>query len=205
LEEGWEKKLEKRWEKIWERRTIKEVGEKKGNRDRENNVLIKRYRSARLELHESGIIGKPFKKDINRYVLFIFYFWSRIFDKSSKFWAAPCKKASNPPDCLDHGLHVLKPRSFSPNRAPKLWARHQLFFGLRLASKEFHHSAIQAKIEMHFGRFFYQMKVRQPIARQDSLQTLIRTSWRLESFLHEAAQNFEVFSNYFTYCSTTFN
>jgi hypothetical protein len=58
-----------------------------------------------------------------------------------------------------------------------------------------HHSAITTKIEVHFGRFCNQMKVRQPIARQDSLQTLIRTSRRLESFLHEAAQNFEVFSN----------
>jgi hypothetical protein len=45
----------------------------------------------------------------------IFYFWSWIFDKSSKFWAAPCKKASNPPACSVHGLHVLKPWSFSPN------------------------------------------------------------------------------------------
>jgi hypothetical protein len=90
---------------------------------------------------------------------------------------------------------VLKPQSFSPNRAPKMRERHQLFFGLRLASKEFHHSAIQTKIEVHFGGFFQQMKVRLPIARQDSMQTVIRTSRRLESFLHEAAQNFEVFSN----------
>jgi hypothetical protein len=57
------------------------------------------------------------------------------------------------------------------------------------------HSAIQTKIEVHFDGFFHQMKVRQPIARQDSMQTVIRTSRRLESFLHEAAQNFEVFSN----------
>jgi hypothetical protein len=35
--------------------------------------------------------------------------------------------------------------------------------------------------------------VHQPIGRQDSLQSLIRTSRRLDSFLHEAAQNFEVF------------
>jgi hypothetical protein len=73
--------------------------------------------------------------------------------------------------------------------------RHQLFFGLRLASKEFHHSAIHTKIEVHFGGFFHQMKVRQPIARQDSMQTVIRISRRLESSLHEAAQIFEVFSN----------
>jgi hypothetical protein len=39
------------------------------------------------------------------------------------------------------------------------------------------------------------MKVRQPIARQDSMQIVIQTSRRLDSFLHEAAQNFEVFSN----------
>jgi hypothetical protein len=58
-----------------------------------------------------------------------------------------------------------------------------------------HNSAIQTKIEVHFGGFFHQMKVRQPIGRQDSMQTVIRTSRRLESFLHEAAQNFEVFSN----------
>jgi hypothetical protein len=51
---------------------------------------------------------------------------------------------------------------------------------------------------VHFGGFFHQMKVmkvRQPIARQDSMQTVIRTSRMLESFLHKAAQNFEVFSN----------
>jgi hypothetical protein len=48
---------------------------------------------------------------------------------------------------------------------------------------------------VHFGGFFHQMKVRQPIARQDSMQTVIQTSRRLEPFLHAAAQNFEVFSN----------
>jgi hypothetical protein len=51
------------------------------------------------------------------------------------------------------------------------------------------------KIEQHFGRFFHQIKVRQPIGRQGSMQTLIRTSRRLDSFSHEAAQNNEVFSN----------
>jgi hypothetical protein len=28
------------------------------------------------------------------------------------------KKASNPPACSVHGLHVLKPQSFSSNRTP---------------------------------------------------------------------------------------
>jgi hypothetical protein len=73
--------------------------------------------------------------------------------------------------------------------------RYQLFFGLQLASKKVHHSAIQTKIELHFGGFFHQMKVRQPIGRQDSMQTVIRTIRRLDSFLHKAAQNFELLSN----------
>ncbi len=35
------------------------------------------------------------EKDINPYSFFIFYFWSRIFDKSSKFGAASCKNESS--------------------------------------------------------------------------------------------------------------
>ncbi len=68
---------------------------------------------------------------------------------------------------------------------------HQLTFGLRLESEELHHSAILTKIEQHFGRFFHQIKVRQPIGRQDSMQTVNRTSRILDSFLHGTAQNFE--------------
>jgi hypothetical protein len=88
---------------------------------------------------------------------------------------------------------VFKPQSFSQNRALKMPERYQWFFGLRLVSKEFHPSAIQTKIELYFGGFFHQMKVCQPTGRQDFMQTVIRTSRRLDSFLHEAAQNFEVF------------
>jgi hypothetical protein len=65
--------------------------------------------------------------------------------------------------------------------------RHQLFFGLQLVIKEFQHPAIQTKIEQHFGGFFHQGKVRQPIGRQDDMQTVIQTSRRLDSFLHIAA------------------
>ena len=72
---------------------------------------------------------------------------------------------------------------------------HQLSFGLRLESEELHHSAIQTKIGQHFGGFFHQIKVGQPIGRKDSMQTVIRISRRLDLFLHEAAQNFEVVLN----------
>jgi hypothetical protein len=64
----------------------------------------------------------------------------------------------------------------------------QLVFGLRLVSKEFQHPAIQTRIVQHFGRFFHQINVRQPIGRKDSVQTMILT-------LHEAGQNFEAFLN----------
>jgi hypothetical protein len=53
----------------------------------------------------------------------------------------------------------------------------------------------KTNIEHHFGRFFHQMKGRQPIGRKDSKQTVIQTSRRLDSFLYEAAQNLELFSN----------
>jgi hypothetical protein len=74
----------------------------------------------------------------------------------------------------------------------------QLFFGLWLVSRifdKFQHNAIQTKIVQHFGGFFHQIKVHQPKGRKDSIRTVIQTTMRLDSFLNEAAHNFEVFSN----------
>jgi hypothetical protein len=59
---------------------------------------------------------------------------------------------------------------------------------------EFQHPPIQPKIVQHFGGYFHQIKVHQPIGRKDSIQTMIRTNRRLDSFLHEAAQNFFKYS-----------
>jgi hypothetical protein len=72
---------------------------------------------------------------------------------------------------------------------------HKLFFGLQLLNRifeEFQHPAIQTKIVHPFDGFFQQEKECQPIG--NSIQTVIR-SRRLDSFLYEAAQNFEVCSN----------
>jgi hypothetical protein len=74
----------------------------------------------------------------------------------------------------------------------------QLFFGGWLVSiifEEFQHPAFQTKLIQHFGRFFHQIKVRQPIGRKDSIQTVCRRSKGLKAFLYLAAQNFELFSN----------
>jgi hypothetical protein len=61
--------------------------------------------------------------------------------------------------------------------------------------EEFQHLAIQTKTVQHFGRFFHQMKVCQPIGRKNSIQTVCRRRRRLDCFLYEAALNFSVFSN----------
>ncbi len=90
-------------------------------------------------------------------------------------------------------LLLVRITIFFAEKCSKMRKRYQLFFGMRLVSKEFHHSAIKTKIEQKFGGFFHQIKVPQLIGRQDSMQTMIRTSRRLDSILHEAAQNFEVF------------
>jgi hypothetical protein len=71
----------------------------------------------------------------------------------------------------------------------------QLFLRLRLVSEENQPSAIQTKIEHHFGGFFPQIKGRLPIGRKDSKQTVIPTSRRLDSFLYEVAKIFDLFSN----------
>jgi hypothetical protein len=53
---------------------------------------------------------------------------------------------------------VHKPQSFPLNRALKMWESQQLFLRLRLVSEENQQSAIQTKIEQHFGGFFNKLK-----------------------------------------------
>jgi hypothetical protein len=78
-----------------------------------------------------------------------------------------------------------------------MWEIQQFFLGLRLVIRIFEEnqqSAIQTRIKQHFGGFIQQIKVRQPIGRKDSNQTIIPTSRWLDSFLYEAVQNsFQIF------------
>jgi hypothetical protein len=97
---------------------------------------------------------------------------------------------------MRRGLFEHKPRSFLQILLQK--CGRVTIFGLRFLSRifeEFQHPAIQTEIVQHISGFFHQIKVRQPIGTKDSLQTVIRTSRRMDSFLYEAAQKFEVFSN----------
>jgi hypothetical protein len=87
---------------------------------------------------------------------------------------------------------------FPPNRSPKMRESQQFSFGLRLVRRIFEETLTSRNTNQSrnpFGRFFHQIKVRQPKGRKDSIQTVILTSRRLDSFLYEAAQNYEVFSN----------
>jgi hypothetical protein len=73
----------------------------------------------------------------------------------------------------------------------------QLFFGLRFMSRifeVFQHPVIQTKMVQHFGEIFYQIKVRKPIGRKDSIQAVCRRMRRYEAFLYLRTQNFELFS-----------
>jgi hypothetical protein len=129
---------------------------------------------------------------LDRPLFFIFYLKYLIRVQSSE----PLHAKRNPTSYL-FGSQFTRAQTliFSAEPCTKNIGETSLFFGLRLVSKEFQHSAIQTKIEQHFDGFFHQLKVRQPIGRQDSMQTMIRTSRRLDTFLREVAQNFEVFSN----------
>ncbi len=120
-------------------------------------------------------------KGYQHYEFLISYFWSWIFDKSSKFWAASCKNEST-------FLLVWITVCMCSNR--DLFRRTVLQkcgrdINCSLDYSSCQHPAIQTKIEQHFGGLFHQIKVPQPIGGQDSMQTVIRTSRRLESFLHE--------------------
>jgi hypothetical protein len=61
---------------------------------------------------------------------------------------------------------------------------------VRRIFEEFQRPAIQTKIVQQFGGFFHQIKVRQPIGRKDSIQTICRRMWRLEAFLYSADELF---------------
>ncbi len=138
---------------------------------------------------------KALSKDINRYMFLILNFWSWIFCKSSKFWAAPCKNESNLllvqftvciESCLPIGWRTViwrknppKPSSFLvwiaewcnfllTSRNPKTnWCLSRIY-GVRFGEKDRGLSTCKPWTEQAGG---------------------------LEDFLHGAAQNLELLSN----------
>jgi hypothetical protein len=89
----------------------------------------------------------------------------------------PLHAKTNPNSCLfGSRLACAQTAIFSQNRALKNAGETSLF--LWLVSKEFQHPAIRTKIEQPFGGFFHQIKVRQPVRKQDSMQTVIEQAGR---------------------------
>ena len=128
----------------------------------------------------------------------IFYFWSWIFQTTSKFWSAPCKKVSNPPACSVHGLHRM---------LSSYWLAH------------FHLMKKSAKVQLYFGSGCGMMKVftcepqsieqLMPLprlwntvwrkrSRLEHIQTVNRTSRRLGSILHDRLRTLKLFQIFST-------
>jgi hypothetical protein len=98
-----------------------------------------------------------------------------VFEGSSKFLAASCKNESNLllvwiMVCMSSNCDLFR-RTMLQKCGRDIYV---LFLGLRLVSKEFQHPTIKTKIEQHLGGFFHQIKVHQPLGRQDSMQTVIQ-------------------------------
>jgi hypothetical protein len=81
------------------------------------------------------------------------------------------------------------------NPPPKMRESQQLVFGLRLVRRIFEKSLTSRSPNQNSATIWQIFSARQTVRRKDSIQAVIRTSRRLDSFLYEAAQNFEVFLN----------
>ncbi len=115
-----------------------------------------------------------------------------------KFWAAPYKNASNPRTCWNHGLYGHKLQSFSSRRVSKNAEKSTIVLWITACEKYIWRNPTSCNPTQNRAFLWHILsskKVRQPIGRKDSIQTVILTSRRLDSFLYEAAQNFEVFPN----------
>ncbi len=123
----------------------------------------------------------------------IFYFWSWIFDKSSKFWAASCKKESNLllvrftvciESCLRIGWRTEKIRQ----SAALFW------FGLQNDGIIYLRAAIQRTIDVSPAFMEYGL-AKKIAAWAHANREPPEQAGGLEAFLHGAAQNFEVVLN----------
>jgi hypothetical protein len=87
------------------------------------------------------------------------------------------QKSIQSPACSDHGLNGTNRDLFRQTVLQKCGRVNtcSLEYGSFVSRlfEEYQHPAIQTKIVQHFGGFFHQIKVRQPIGRKDSIQTVI--------------------------------
>jgi hypothetical protein len=94
----------------------------------------------------------------------------------------------NPTSCLFGSRFAwAQTEIFSAKPCSKILERHQLFFGLWLANKEFQHSARKTKIEQHFGRFFSSNKSAPANRNKRFYANRDPNKQGVDFFLHEAA------------------
>ena len=104
---------------------------------------------------------------------FYFYFWSWIFDKSSKFWAASCKKESN---LLLVRFTVCIKSCLAG--ALKKSAKVQLYFGLDCGRMRFFTDEPQSKDQLMSLPHLWSTVWRKR-SRLEHMQTANRTSRRI--------------------------
>ncbi len=115
-------------------------------------------------------------------------FWFWIFEKTSKFWAASNKTESNLllvwiTVCMRTNRDLFPAKPCSKNAGVY---NCSLDYGLWV--EEFQHPAIRTKLVQHFGGFFHQIKVCQPIGRTEQAAGWI-------NFWMKRLRDFEAFSN----------
>jgi hypothetical protein len=144
-----------------------------------------------LDLHESGIIGKPFKRTSTAKGFEFINFSLKYFKRLQS--PEPLHAELNPilllvriTVCMCSSRDLFRQTVF-----------HKCGRGINCSLGCSLHPSFRNPQQNRAPLWwiFYQITVRQPIGRQDSMQPVIRTSRRLGSILHEAAQNFEVVSN----------
>jgi hypothetical protein len=97
--------------------------------------------------------------------------------------------------CLDHGLHVLKPRSFPPNLAPKLRERQQLFLDwITTCEQRIPTSRNPNQNRAALWRIFSSNKSAPANRKTGFYETVIQTSRRLDSFFR-ALKSFQIFNS----------
>ncbi len=151
------------------------------------------YIVSKVTLNTPGKGHQPLS--VFNFLIWILNFWKDF--KVLSHFIPSYKNASNPPICWDHGLYSHKLQSFPPNRSSKMRESQHLPCGLRLVRRICEETLTPRNPNQNTATLrwiFHQIIVRQPIRRTGSIQTVIRTSRRLDSFLYEAAQKFEVFS-----------
>jgi hypothetical protein len=105
------------------------------------------------------------------------------------------QKLIQPPACSDHRLQrILSSYWLAHFYLMKKSAKVLLCFGLDCGMLEFFTHQPYSKEQLMYLLHFWSM-VRRKRSQFEHMQTVIQTSRRLDSFLHEAAQNFELLSN----------